>query len=50
MGMLMTEQNLAKRLIHPSKITFLRDTENEREKKLIFKKTVLARNGKRDFI
>ena len=32
MGMLMTEQNLAKRLIHPSKMSFLRDTENEREK------------------
>ena len=31
MGMLVTEQNLAKRLIHPSELSFLRDTENQRE-------------------
>ena len=35
--MLMTEQNLAKRLIHPSKLSFLRDTEKQREKNYFWK-------------
>ena len=48
MGMLMTQQTLAKRFIHPSKITFLRDTEHERGK-AYFQKTCLSKEREARF-
>jgi len=47
-GMPMTQQNLAKRYMHPSKISFLRDTEHERGK-AYFQKTCLSKEREARF-